>query len=129
MIRSIDTTQQEPDQRMLPQAQGLTIFQSQDDLWGTIEATDKVGGELVVATQHGASKVTELDDVALLVHQDVVWLDVRMEHAAVLEVVQCHKHLLSVHADAIQVEAHASTILLGQLPQVDVLQSSQNSFR
>ena len=107
----------------------LTIFQPKDDLRGAIEATDKVGGELIVATQHGAAKVTKLDNIALLVHQDVVWLDVCMEHAAVLQMVQGHQHLLGVDAHPIQVEAHTSTILLGQLPQVDVLQSSQRPFK
>ena len=100
----------------------LTIFQAKDDLRSTVEATDKVRGELIISAQHGTAKITELDDVALLVDQDVVRLDVSMQDAAVLEVVQSHQHLLCIHTDSVQVQAHASTILLGQLPQVDVLQ-------
>ena len=98
-----------------------TIFETQDDLRGSVETGDQVGRELVVPTQHGAAKVAQLHDVALLVHQYVVGLDVRMQHAAVLQVMQRHEHLLGVHTDPIQVQAHTRPVLLGQLPQVDVL--------
>lgn len=54
-------------------------------------------------------------------HQDVVGLDVSMQHAAIAQVVQGRQHLRRVSAHRRNVEADAAAVLLRQLPQVDVL--------
>ena len=54
-------------------------------------------------------------------HQDVVGLDVSVQHAAIAQVVQGRQHLRRVSAHRRNVEADAAAVLLRQLPQVDVL--------
>ncbi len=56
-----------------------------------------------------------------MTHQDVVGLDVGMQHAAVAQVVQCRKHLGRVRAHRHDVQPDAAPVLLRQLPQVYVL--------
>jgi hypothetical protein len=54
-------------------------------------------------------------------HQDVVGLDVSVQHAAVAQVVQGRQHLRRISAHRRNVEADAAAVLLRQLSEVDVL--------
>lgn len=62
-----------------------------------------------------------------MTHQDVVGLDVGMQHATVAQVVQCRKHLGRVRAHRHDVQPDAAPVLLRQLPQVYVLSNSRSS--
>lgn len=50
------------------QLSALTISQPQDDFRGTIEAGDKVRRDVVLSREHGATKVSQLDDCATGAH-------------------------------------------------------------
>lgn len=99
----------------------LTIFETQNDLGGSVEPADQVGRDLIVSREHSAAKVGQLDHGAAGAHQNVVRLDVSMQHSAVAQVVQGDEHLGRVLGDCCNVEANAAAILLGELTQVDVL--------
>lgn len=101
---------------------GLTVFEAQDDLRGSVESANQVGRDLIVSREHGAAEISQLDHGAAGTHQDVVWLDVSMQHPTVAQMVEGDEHLSRVLGDGCNVQADAVAILLGQLTQVDVLQ-------
>jgi len=51
-------------------------------LWWAIEAADQVGRDVVLPRKHGAAEIAQLDLVVALVDEDVVGLDVRVQHPA-----------------------------------------------
>lgn len=101
---------------------GRTIFEAQNDFRRSVESADQVGRDLIVSREHGAAEVSQLDHGAACTHQDVVWLDVSMQHPTVAQMVEGDEHLRRVLGDGCNVQADATTVLLGQLTQVYVLQ-------
>mmetsp|Transcript_8914 Transcript_8914/g.40495 ORF Transcript_8914/g.40495 Transcript_8914/m.40495 type:complete len:427 (+) Transcript_8914:67-1347(+) len=116
-LAHVQLVQAAPD---APEVHGVGVRQTQDDLGGPVEPGLKVRGDLVVAVEHGAAKVANLDDVVGPVDQDVIRLDIRVDHAAVLEVTQGDEHLGGEGPDAVHVEAHVAAVLFDHLPQVHV---------
>lgn len=56
-----------------PHVNGILVRHSQDDLWGSIESTDKIRGDLVVCccrvrSIDGCSQITDLQNVALFIY-------------------------------------------------------------
>ena len=98
-----------------------TIAQAQDDLWGAVEAGDEVRRDVVVPNEHSTAKVADLYEGSGGGDKDVIRLDVRMQNAAVPQVVERAQHLGRVRAHSVDVEPDALAILFGELPQVDIL--------
>ena len=55
----------------------------QTHLGRSVKAADKVGRHIVFTRHHCTAKVTQLDLVVALVDEDVVGLDIRMQHPVV----------------------------------------------
>ncbi len=71
----------------------LTVLETKNDLRSSIESADQVGRDLIVPRKHGAAKVRQLDHCPAGTDQDVVWLDISMQHSTVTQVVQGDQHL------------------------------------
>ena len=104
----------------------LTILEPQNDLRCSVEPANQVRRDLIVSREHSAAKVSQLNHRAACTDQDVVWLDVSMQHSTVAQMVEGDEHLSRVLRDSGNVQANATAILLGQLAQVDVLQMQRS---
>ena len=116
-LAHVQLVQAAPD---APQVHGMRVRQTQDHLGRPVEPGLEVRGDLVIPVEHGAAKVAYLDDVVGLVDQNIVRLDVRVDHAAVLEVTQRDEHLGGKRPDAVHVQTDVAAVLLDNLPQVHV---------
>ena len=72
---------------------GLTILQAQNDFRCSVESADQIGSDLIVPRKHGTAKISQLHHSATCTDQDVVWLDVSMQHSTVAQVIQGDEHL------------------------------------
>lgn len=91
-------------------------MESKDDFRCPVKAGDQVGCDFVVSHEHSTAKVAHLDHIVAPVDQDVVRLDVSMQHAALLHEMEGHQHLSCHGTHRIQSQSNPLPILFGQLP-------------
>jgi hypothetical protein len=68
----------------------------------------------------GGPEVTNFYHAAVVVHEDIVELDVSVDDLETFEVPQCDQQLLAVHPDGCDVDPDALPELFQSLPEVHV---------
>mmetsp|Transcript_14369 Transcript_14369/g.43393 ORF Transcript_14369/g.43393 Transcript_14369/m.43393 type:complete len:302 (+) Transcript_14369:1525-2430(+) len=101
-----------------PHVHRIVVGQAKNDLRGPVKARNQVRSDAVVARKHRRSEVTDLDGVVAGIDENVVGLDVCVQHAVVVHVVQRCQHLLAEQLHCGQADAHIARHLACQLPQI-----------
>ncbi|GIX66267.1 mediator complex subunit MED10, putative [Babesia caballi] len=100
--------------RGAPDVDLAVVAEAEDDLGGAVEATHQVGGDLVLRGVAGAAEVAHGDAAEVVVHQDVVGLQVGVHYAGAPHVAEGDEELAGVRVHVREAEAAAALAVEAQ---------------
>ena len=101
-----------------PDVDGVVVRDTQDDFRGTVETTDEVRRNLIVRSRRRRTQVANFQNVALLVHKQIIRFEICVQDVTPAEVSQPKENLLAIGPNRTQVQANVPTELFQDLTQV-----------